>query len=411
MSRPGNDGGRSQAAPPGLDAVLAREGWAYASSPPVSADDPGRFHALFGRDSLILALQVLPRRPDVARATLRAHAARIGRHEDPITLEEPGKVIHEWRDAPPPVLVERGWPADERPFASYATTDATAWFLVVLARLGDPALVMELEPAWRAAGGWLERALERGGGLVRHAPGARRAGLLQQGWRDAVDPADPRDGGGGILHRDGRTPAPRLADADTQAVASAALRALTALDPADPGSRSAADALRARIAGAFDPETMAVEPDGTRVRGAGSQLGWLLWADALPPGPARAAADRLCAPDVLTPYGPRTLASSEPHFNAYAYHRGSVWPFDAWLAWGGLRAAGRAREAERVRAGTLDALRRLGDAPELYAVTGDPPAPERVALANRVQTWTIGARLALEAGWDGRPDPSPDAPG
>ena len=59
----------------GLDDVLADEGWPYASSLPVAADDPGRFHALFGRDSLITSLQVLPARPDVARATLRALAA------------------------------------------------------------------------------------------------------------------------------------------------------------------------------------------------------------------------------------------------------------------------------------------------------------------------------------------------
>lgn len=54
--------------------LLAPAGWAYASTPPVEAGDPGRFHALFGRDSLIFALQVLAARPDIARATLRALA-------------------------------------------------------------------------------------------------------------------------------------------------------------------------------------------------------------------------------------------------------------------------------------------------------------------------------------------------
>jgi hypothetical protein len=78
-----------------------------------------------------------------------------------------------------------------------------------------------------------------------------------------------------------------------------------------------------------------------------------------------------------------------------------VWPFDSWLGWGGLRAAGRPAEAERVRAGVLDALARLGRAPELYAVTVDG-ALEPIAAANRVQAWTIGARWALEQEWDGR---------
>jgi hypothetical protein len=39
-----------------LDALLSEEGWAYASTPPVEPGDLGRFHALFGRDSLICAL-------------------------------------------------------------------------------------------------------------------------------------------------------------------------------------------------------------------------------------------------------------------------------------------------------------------------------------------------------------------
>jgi glycogen debranching enzyme len=104
---------------------------------------------------------------------------------------------------------------------------------------------------------------------------------------------------------------------------------------------------------------------------------------------------------VLTPWGLRTLSSEHPAFDAHAYHRGSVWPFDCWLGWGGLRAAGREEDAERVRRGVLDALGRLGRFPELYAVDGGRPRP--IVFANRVQAWTVGARWALEHGWDGRP--------
>jgi glycogen debranching enzyme len=88
-------------------------------------------------------------------------------------------------------------------------------------------------------------------------------------------------------------------------------------------------------------------------------------------------------------------------FEPHAYHRGSVWPFDSWLGWGGLRAAGRTDEAERVRTGVPAALERLGRSPELYAVNGAGEV-EPVALSNRVQAWTVGARWALENEWDGR---------
>jgi glycogen debranching enzyme len=151
--------------------------------------------------------------------------------------------------------------------------------------------------------------------------------------------------------------------------------------------------------------SVAVESDGTTVPGAGSQLGWLLWAGALEPKAAAAAAERLAQPDVLTPFGLRTLSSAHPAFRPEAYHRGAIWPFDSWLGWGGLRAAGHAAEAERVRAGVLAALERLGRAPELYAVdTRGELAP--IPLSNRVQAWTVGARWALEHGWDGRAAPN-----
>jgi hypothetical protein len=39
-----------------INGLLSPDGWGYASSTPVEAGDPGRFHALFGRDSLIFAL-------------------------------------------------------------------------------------------------------------------------------------------------------------------------------------------------------------------------------------------------------------------------------------------------------------------------------------------------------------------
>jgi glycogen debranching enzyme len=125
-----------------------------------------------------------------------------------------------------------------------------------------------------------------------------------------------------------------------------------------------------------------------------------LWADALPEEVRPAYAARLASPDVLTDFGVRTLSSDHPQFASEAYHRGAVWPFDCWLGWGGLRAAGFADEAERVRTGVLSALERLGGAPELYAVTDE--GPQRIPIANQIQAWTVGARHAFETGWDGR---------
>ena len=377
----------------GLAAVLSDDGWPYASSRPVAEGDPGRFHALFGRDSLITSLQLLPVRPDVARATLRALAAKQGRVDDPGTLEAPGKIGHEFRDAPPESFV--GWPPG--PFGYYGTADATSWFVVLLDAVADPELTAELQPNLRAAAGWLQRELERGDGLIRHA-GGTLGGLTHQGWRDAIDPV--ADGnGGGTLRPDGTGPVPPLADADTQAVTVAALRALARLTGADEW-RERHDAMRALVTSTYLPDTVMVAADGP-VPGAGSQLGWLLWADALESEARAAAAERLSRPDILTDFGLRTLGSDSTVFTADGYHRGTIWPFDSWLGWGGLRAAGRADDAERVRTGVLAAIDELGGFPELYGVRTDGTL-FRVPAANHVQAWTVGARWALTAGWDGR---------
>jgi glycogen debranching enzyme len=386
-----------------LDALLSDEGWPYASTPPVEEGDPGRFHALFGRDALITALQVLPARPDVARATLRALAALQGATDDPDTDEEPGKILHEFRPRAEPRFAAAGWPVRDGRLLYYGSADSTSWFLVVLATLGDAGLTATLEPAWRAAGGWLERALARGGGLVRHGPRVRSGGLAQQGWRDAAAPVEAHPHGGGILRPDGTAPGGPLADADVQAVAHAALRALATLSGDESWTRRAAG-LAARIERDFGPGVMALEGDDRPVPGPGSQLGWLLWSGALSGASRDAVAARLCEPDILTSYGLRTLSRASPVFDPQAYHRGTVWAFDSWLGWGGLRAAGHDAEAERVRTGVLAALDALGQASELYAVSAGgelEPAP----AANRVQAWTVGARWALEHDWDGRPNP------
>lgn len=384
---------------PGLESVLSPAGWPYASAKPVAEGDPGRFHALFGRDSAITSLELLAARPDIARATLRALAPLQGTVEDPETDEEPGKIVHEWWPQAPEQLRRAGWPVRDGELRYYGSADSTSWFLVLLASLDDRSLAGELEDAWRAAGNWLRGALERGEGLVRHGPRRGSGGLAQQGWRDAEDPADPAYHGAGILTPEGEAPEPPLADADSQAVAVVALRALALLS-GEEGWNQAAAQLTETIGRAFDPETIAIDANRGKVPGAGSHLGWLLWADALPPGAREPAAERLCRADLLTKWGLRTLSAEHPLYAADAYHRGAVWPFDSWLGWAGLRAAGRTREAEELRRGILAGIMAVGAAPELFAVGSQGPEP--IPIANRVQAWTLGACWALEHEWDGR---------
>ena len=160
----------------------------------------------------------------------------------------------------------------------------------------------------------------------------------------------------------------------------------------------------ARVAEAFVPGAARRLVDGARGRrgaGAGGRLAARLAAvggRARRGRRGRGGAERLVQPDVLTPFGLRTLSSEHPAFRPRAYHRGAVWPFDCWLGWGGLRAAGRDAEAERVRAGVLAALDRLGRAPELYAVSARRRAragPGRKPRAGLDRRRALGVRARL----------------
>jgi hypothetical protein len=184
--------------------------------------------------------------------------------------------------------------------------------------------------------------LAAGGGLVRYGPRGGTGGLVQQGWRDAIAPVEHHPEGAGIVRADGTKPAAPLVDADCQAAVVAALDTRARLDPGGGWPDRAA---------AWEPDVMAIEAGGAVVPGAGSQLGWLLWAGAREGAAAGAAAERLARPDALTGFGLRTLSSAHPAFRLHAYHRGGVSPFDCWLGWGGLRAAGVERAHEQPAAG------------------------------------------------------------
>ena len=245
----------------------------------------------------------------------------------------------------------------------------------MLAALGDAALARELEPRLaRAPAPGSRGALDaRRRASSATARGARPAGSRSRAGatRSAPVAAAPR-GRRASCARTAATRPPPLADADCQAAAVAALDALARLDPGG-GWDARAAALRARVAEAFAPGAdwaLAIEADGTPVPGAGSQLGWLLWAGALEPdaaAPRPPSGSR--APDVLTAYGLRTLSAGASRVparqptTAAASGRST-----AGSAGAGCAPPGRVAEAERVRAGVLAALDRLGRAPELYAV-------------------------------------------
>ncbi|EUA30186.1 putative amylo-alpha-1,6-glucosidase domain protein [Mycobacterium xenopi 4042] len=80
---------------------------------------------LFGRDSLLTAWMALPLDVDLSLGTLRRLARAQGRREDPVTEEQPGRILHEVRRGPASEDVLGG-------SVYYGSIDATPLFVMLL---------------------------------------------------------------------------------------------------------------------------------------------------------------------------------------------------------------------------------------------------------------------------------------
>src|SRR3712207_7335876 len=142
------------------------------------------FMTLFGRDSLLTAWMALPLDVGLALGTLQILAELQGKRFDPITEEEPGRILHELRLGPDSTRVLGG-------SHYYGTVDATPLFVMLLAecwRWGVPEeTIRDLLPAADAALGWIEQYGDRDGdGFVEYQRATDR-GLAHQGWKDSFD--------------------------------------------------------------------------------------------------------------------------------------------------------------------------------------------------------------------------------
>ena len=105
--------------------------------------------ALFGRDSLVTALEVLTFEPEIAANTLRVLASHQAMRIDDERDAQPGKILHELRVDEMANLNE----VPQTPY--YGSVDSTPLFLVLLGRhanwTGSLDLFHELRDNVRAA--------------------------------------------------------------------------------------------------------------------------------------------------------------------------------------------------------------------------------------------------------------------
>src|SRR3954452_6461991 len=147
------------------------------------------FMTVFGRDTLISALQTLVFGPELAETTLRELADLQAADDDPLRDAEPGKIIHE---------VRRGKAALAWADRYYGATDSTPLFLILLSELwrwsGNDTVPRELETNARRALEWIDVAGDRDGdGFVEYLQRAP-VGIRNQTWKDSTDSMAFHDG-------------------------------------------------------------------------------------------------------------------------------------------------------------------------------------------------------------------------
>jgi glycogen debranching enzyme len=357
------------------------------------------FTTLFGRDTIITALQVLPFMPDVALDTLRVLAAWQATEDDPDRDMEPGKILHELRVGE----MARTGELPHRPY--YGSVDSTPLWLILLEETyrwtGDLELVRTLWPNAMAALTWIDRYGDRDGdGFVEYE---RRhpAGLLNQGWKDSSD---------SIRHRDGSVARAPIALVEIQGyVYDAKLRLATLarqLGDSALGDRLALEAadLARRFDAAFWMEdrafyAIALDADKRQVGSIGSNAGHCLWSGIVPAERVDPLVERLLDPSLDSGWGIRTYASGQPGYNPVGYHTGTVWPHDNALIAAGMKRAGRHDAADRVASRIFEAAQRSPDfrLPELFCGfergLADLPVPYPVACSP--QAWAAAAPLSL----------------
>ncbi|MFG1951027.1 glycogen debranching N-terminal domain-containing protein [Micromonospora sp. NPDC048830] len=358
------------------------------------------FMTMFGRDSILTCLQVLPFAPALSSTTLRILASLQGTRFDDFRDEDPGRILHEMRYGETAAF-------EEQPHSPYyGTADATPLFVVLLDEYekwtGDVALVKELERECRAALRWIDDHADLvGNGYIWYERRNTDTGLENQCWKDSWD---------SLSYRDGRLPGYPRATCELQGYAyDAKIRAARLArefwqDPAfaEQLEREAAE-LKERFNRDWWVEdgeyyALALDPEGRPLDVLSSNIGHLLWSGIVDPSRAEKVAQHLVGPRLFSGWGVRTLAEGEVRYNPIGYHNGTIWPFDnSFIAWG-LRRYGFAEEAATIADGILAAAQYFdGRLPEAFG--GYPREltkfPVEYPTACSPQAWSTGTPMLL----------------
>ncbi|MEE8471684.1 MAG: glycogen debranching N-terminal domain-containing protein [Dehalococcoidia bacterium] len=357
------------------------------------------FMAVFGRDSIIAAIQTKLLGTDLKLGTLHTLATLQATVNDKFREANPGKIPHEVRLGELSVL-------EELPHSHYyGSVDATPLFILLLWEAyqwtGDRELLRQFLPAAEAALRWIDRYGDKDqDGFVEYKLGTRH-GLRNQGWKDSGD---------SINFANGRLAESPIALAEVQGYVYDAKRKMAEIYRVLEASSSArrlerqAQQLKEQFNDAFwMPEqgyyALALDGRKHQVDSIASNPGQCLWSGIVDEDKARSVVERLMAPDMFTGWGIRTLSTEMARYHPLSYHNGSVWPHDNSLIAAGMARYGFSREAKEVALAIIDTAAAFPDQrlPEVFAgyLRREYSFPVSYPAANVPQAWACGALIYL----------------
>ncbi len=370
------------------------------------------FAALFGRDSLIVAMQAAPVTMEFAHGALAVLGDWQAAERDDARDAEPGKILHELR------LGELAHFKLVPHTPYFGTADATPLYLVLL------------HQAWRWTGRrevlerhmvtaercleWIDHFGDRDGDGFQEYQTRSPRGYENMGWKDAGD---------AVPYPDGSLVRGPKALCELQGYVYAGWVGMAEIFDAL-GRQERAAALRRKAEAlyrtfnevfwdeAWGGYAYALDGDKKKVLTSASNVGHLLWSGIVPKERAGRVVARLMAPDMFSGWGIRTLSAAHPAYNPISYHNGSVWPHDNGLIAQGFTRYGFRAEANTVARAVSGAASffALHQIPELYAGLPREVAafPVQVLGANVPQAWAAGSAFSFLQALLGI---EPDAPG
>ena len=399
-----------------LKRVIVPEGY-------IASDREANFGAFFGRDAAICSIfQIetykLQRLDDVTvlkpvRDSLVTMAVNQGQVINEWRDEEPGRIVHELRDSSTEKnrqwlqnLKASGWPVEGDRMIYFGSIDSTPLFIwtacdyLLLTR--DKGFLEWIDPYIRRAVEWMEKYGDADGDGYIEFEAKNKKALINQGWKDSSD---------SIKSETRERPEGPIALVEVQGYQYRALMKSVDLysefDPAFSDQlRAKASVLKEKFNRDFwmkDKGFFAYALDGNKkqVVDITSNVGHLLITGIIDRKKIPQVVNRLMQPDMLTPYGIRTLSVSSPNFSDLepsAYQLGGgVWPHDNQMTALGMEKLGYIQEAEIVRDRLIRAqvwLKRKHDirSPELYMVDrNDHLRP--YDTAQQPQSWAILSNL------------------